>query len=337
MLTFMTEEARHDVLARYSKMFDEASDEQTLLQLLVSPTRQAVLIARAYNSKGGRLTSVADQDGDGTPEYAEVIGKVQEEAAARGIFKIVEKDENQVSLFDGDAGESGSAPEKMAETAETVPEAEAEKPVEPAEPEVKAPTLRFDEEGNIIFDDPDAETEDGGAEAPAAEETEPAKEEPAAPTEPDELPETPTEPEAEPIPAEAEEVKALAPEEEPEDDGLTETRRKPKVLLLIAFVLLAVPVTLALLALLLIPTFVSLALAGLLGCLGVIALTAAFGGGFAMFANILVVLGVALMLLALALLFLWIFVWFIGNVMVGLVSGVISLGRRWCYKEVQAE
>ena len=76
---------------------------------------------------------------------------------------------------------------------------------------------------------------------------------------------------------------------------------------------------------------------GALGCLGVVAVSAAFSGGFAVFANILVVLGMAAMLLALSLLFLWIFIWFVGSVMVGLVNGVVSLGRKWCYKEVQAE
>ena len=126
---------------------------------------------------------------------------------------------------------------------------------------------------------------------------------------------------------------------EPEAKSLVteEPERRAIVWALIGYVILAVPLTLAGLMILLVPTFASLALSGLFGVVGVIAVSAAFGGGFAMFANVLVVLGVALMLLALSLLFLWLFIWFIVSVMVSLVGGVIALGRKWCYKEVQAE
>ena len=42
LLTFMYEEDRQSALAMYAKLFDNARDEQSLLQFLVSPTRQAV-------------------------------------------------------------------------------------------------------------------------------------------------------------------------------------------------------------------------------------------------------------------------------------------------------
>ena len=41
-------------------------------------------------------------------------------------------------------------------------------------------------------------------------------------------------------------------------------------------------------------------------------------------------------LLALGLLALWIAVWLVGGAMVGLVRGLIHLGGKWCYKEVEA-
>ena len=41
-----------------------------------------------------------------------------------------------------------------------------------------------------------------------------------------------------------------------------------------------------------------------------------------------------IMILALGLLFLWLFIWFIGGPIVGLVRGVMALGGKWCYKEV---
>ena len=132
LLAFMTDEARRDVLDLYGKMFDEADEEQSLLQLLSSPTRQAVLIARAYSAKGGRLTSVADQDGDGTPEYVEVIDKIRKEALEQGIISEKEKPLDQISIFDDAAGENGAQPAEStgadaAENAEA-----AEKAEEPA-------------------------------------------------------------------------------------------------------------------------------------------------------------------------------------------------------------
>ena len=68
---------------------------------------------------------------------------------------------------------------------------------------------------------------------------------------------------------------------------------------------------------------------------GVQLVIAAFGG-FKILADFLLLFGSAVVLLALGLLFLWIFIWFVGSVMAGLVTGVIALGRSWCYKEVSA-
>ena len=45
-------------------------------------------------------------------------------------------------------------------------------------------------------------------------------------------------------------------------------------------------------------------------------------------------LGTALVVLALGLLFLWLFVWLIFGGMGGLIRGVVNLGRKWCYREV---
>ena len=56
--------------------------------------------------------------------------------------------------------------------------------------------------------------------------------------------------------------------------------------------------------------------------------------GFAVFADIMVLLGVALVLFAFGLLFLWTAIWFVGGVIVSLVHGVAALCDNWCYKEV---
>ena len=53
------------------------------------------------------------------------------------------------------------------------------------------------------------------------------------------------------------------------------------------------------------------------------------------FADILLVLGCALVALALGLLLAWTFVWFIGGAIPALIRGIFALGRKWCYKEVE--
>ena len=120
------------------------------------------------------------------------------------------------------------------------------------------------------------------------------------------------------------------------DDEEYEPVRKPRVFLLILYILLAVPVGLLGILLLIVPTLLFLVLAGLIITGGVMAVTSAFGSGIAVFADIMVIIGMAFILLALGLLALWIAVWLVGGVMVGLVRGLIHLGGKWCYKEVEA-
>ena len=114
-----------------------------------------------------------------------------------------------------------------------------------------------------------------------------------------------------------------------------ESRLRP--LLLILFILFAVPLTLLAVLLLLIPTLLSLVLAAASIVGGCAAVVIAFGsGGFSVFADLLIVLGCAIILLALGLLFLWLFIWFVSSVIGGLIRWVIQLGRSCCYKEVAA-
>ena len=142
-----------------------------------------------------------------------------------------------------------------------------------------------------------------------------------------------------------EEEPAPAAVYEPEEDGYeeeslfadeeTEPLRKPRVPLLILYILLAVPLTLVGVLVLLVPTLLFLALAASSVSVGATLLLAAFGG-FTILADFLLLFGTALVLLALGLLFLWIFIWFIGGAIAGMIAGVIRLGGRWCYKEVAA-
>ena len=321
LLTFMCEEDRHTALAMYNKMFDDAVDEQQLMELLASPTRQAVVIARTYNANE-RKHQLESPDREGPvemPPFMLAIDKLYQQVAPRPEEPEEEEEEepavvaDQFSLFEDDA--------HPIDDSEYVPfqiEAEAVSLEEPVE--------------ELPLDQAAEEAEEAAEEVSEETETEPASEAPAEQAQEDapafSAPESPA---AETViqPAEQDSWEPALPAE-PE-----ELRPKAKVGLLILYILIAVPVTLAGIVLLLIPTLLSLALA-----IGVIAggaavLVAAFSG-FPKLADILIVLGTALIVLALGLLLLWLFIWFVGGAIAGLVRGVIELGRKWCYKEVQA-
>ena len=109
LLTFMYEEDRQTALSLYEKMFNDAEDEQALIQHLMSPTRQAVVVARAYNAKTRKLqvqsqagSGEADVDSCEIPEFVQTINEVYNSAISRNIVLPAddEVDENQISFFD---------------------------------------------------------------------------------------------------------------------------------------------------------------------------------------------------------------------------------------------
>ena len=77
LLTFMYEEDRLHALELYEDIFDEVGDENAVLQMLVSPTRQAVNLARAYDAKERKY-----QDGSEPPAYEQVIEDLRVQAAS---------------------------------------------------------------------------------------------------------------------------------------------------------------------------------------------------------------------------------------------------------------
>lgn len=136
LLTFMYEEDRQTALAMYNRMFDEAESEQALLQYLVSPTRQAVILARAYNAKERKLqvhTQSRDeyeQSTDEIPDFVLAINKLQDEASALKIT-TPQVSEDQISLFDDS--------DAVTET-ESAPAPAAQENIKPAADEEKAGT-----------------------------------------------------------------------------------------------------------------------------------------------------------------------------------------------------
>lgn len=349
----MYEEDRQTALAMYNQLFDEVDDEQGLLQLLVSPTRQAVVIARSYNAKERKLQVHAQSreesetaDYGTAPEFIGVIDGILEEALSRQAPKTAEVSADQFSMFEDDF--FAPAPEAPSAEAEVQPEAPAaeaaveapaeaspaeaaETEAEAAEAEAPAPAAPVDEVDAFIADfsipaDQQEFAPEAGEQTAPAEAAEPAAEAAEAAES--------AEGDSAPIEIEEEDV------EEYDDDGYYdedyEPVRKPRVFLLILYILLAVPVGLLGILLLIVPTLLFLVLAGLIIAGGVMAVTSAFGSGIAVFADIMVIIGMAFILLALGLLALWIAVWLVGGAMVGLVRGLIHLGGKWCYKEVEA-
>ena len=324
LLTFMYEEDLQRALALYSQMFDEADDERALLQFFVSPTKQAVIVARAYNTNLGRLAvhpdeklKPEDKDNNGTPDYVQAIETVRRAAfAAQALIpRAVEEeeeeeerspavDENQMTLFEGedepapvteetesDADEPASAEAPAEESENDEPDYEEEPPLfRSSTPKIKG----IDKEKVAYF------TMNG--------------EEPLEARNPLENE----------LNAESFNIDTA---------GIKKPRRKAKVFLLILYILIAIPVTIAIIALLLVPAllFLGLSIASII-C-GIVVINATLTG-LHMFADILVVLGLALVLFALGLLFLWTSIWFVGGVIVSVVHGVAALCDKWCYEEV---
>lgn len=337
LLTFMYEEDRQTALAMYSKMFDDAADERDLVHYLISPTRQAVVIARTYNARVRKLqveSQSREQDGaeaEAAPDFVLAIDQLYRE-----YFPSQEENmqvlADQFSLFEEaqpvieDSGRYAPASEPVPQAVQpAVQEAAVQEAavqvlaeaVEEPEPAEAAPASTADAveevfetanaEASVQQDDVDSFLEDFSVPAELPSEDELYEEDHDDPEEP----------------------QALPYQDEPQ------TARKPRVFLLILFVLLAVPITLAGVVLLLIPTLLFLALAAACITAGAAVLVAAFSG-FQILADFLLLFGTAVVLLALGLLALWIFVWFIGGAIAGLISGVIGLGQSWCYKEVAA-
>ena len=96
LLTFMYEEDRTHELEMYAEIFDEVNNETAVLQLLVSPTRQAVNLARAYDARDRKF-----QDDGQEPAYQLVIDDIRRQAAMLMPAPVPTEDA-QLSLF-GDA------------------------------------------------------------------------------------------------------------------------------------------------------------------------------------------------------------------------------------------
>lgn len=337
LLTFMYDEDRQTALEMYGRMFDAARDEQSLLQFLVSPTRQAVVIARAYNARERKLqvdTRSRESEyyeEDGTPDFVLAIEELEKQALGQDIVSS-EVSADQFTLF-----ADGIHPtQNPAESGEAAKPAELEAPAEEAETEEVSASVEAQSEAEGLAETVKAEETEEESEADAVEaflsEFSIADE----PLASDSADEPAREPESlETAPAAPEKPQASKPRAPIEAEAVDLTEKKPIIPLLILYVIVAIPVVTLCVLLLLIPTLFFLALSVGAVTVGCMALSSAFGA-FTIFADVMVVLGTALLVLALGLLFLWLFVWFVGGAIAGFVNGIIKLCGKWCYKEVPA-
>ena len=360
LLTFMYDEDRQDALAMYARMFDAAPDEQTLIQFLVSPTRQAVVIARAYNARERKLqVNTTARDGrydeeEGTPDYVRAISALEDEALSRKII-MPEVPEDQFTLFadgihpvelgaDEEDGTADEAPvPAVDETAAPAPapedaEEKAEEPEETETVTVEAESVEL--EGEV--DDVDAFLSDfsiAGDELSEADSAD-ADEQPTEQTPVRVMPDASVkEPEfvfdaVDDLPRQTP-PRPKKPAASSSAPAVELTERRAIVPLLILYIIIAIPVVALCVLILLVPTLFFLAMSVCAVVVGCMALSSAFGA-FTIFADVMVVLGAALVVLALGLLFLWIFVWFVGGAIAGLINEIIKLGGKWCFKEVSA-
>ena len=303
LLTFMYEEDRETALRMYEDIFESCQDEQQLIHHLVSPTRQAVVLARAYNSKERMLhvdtrskkSDLYEEEDDQVPEFVLAIEKIGTEVQhLLQVKPALPVSDDQMSLFTSEAAVvSSDIPpvEKIIEegaepSAVESPEQETEEPV--------ALVVEQEEQNSV-----DAFLADYDNDTPVIYKEENLQEHVFY--------------------QDAANVRSV--------------RRERSVPLLILYYLVAIPICLVGFVLLLIPTLLSLALAFVFSVAGIAAVSCAFGS-FVIFADILVVLGAGLVLLALGLLFLWLFVWFIGGAIAGMINCAIKLGNKLCTKEV---
>ena len=343
LLTFMYDEDRQTVLAMYGRMFDETANEEGLLELLVSPTRQAVVLARSYDAKARKAQLEAQgedadfvSDPDNVPAFIFVIDKTAQQAAELGVVEAPVA-EGQFSIFD----EADELPGLIEESAGPAAEAKAEEESAKAE----APAAEEAEEAAPAVEDEAAEetaepAEESG-ERSSVDETADAVDAFLADfaIENGELVSVKAEEDEEaPVP-----VETAQPAEEPgelpaleETEKPAEYRLKTNILLLIVYIFLAIPVGIVGVAVLLLPTALFLALASGCGYVGVSAIGMSFGS-FAVIADTMAVFGAGLALVALALLFVWLFVWFLGGAIVGFIRALCRLGRKICCKEVAVQ
>ena len=347
LLTFMQDSDRETAISLYEKIFTDADNDEEVSSLLTSPTKQAVIIARTYNAKvRGKEQAFANAIYD---TYDDVMSEL-------GIDSNSEFEDAGSAAVEIDLPQTSAASKPVVEidlseasrNADLESEAEASAEVEPDASLQTSGTGPGSGDGNTFFftGDDIANSPDGisisvgDTTVSITGDTGSANWESGKEASSSIPPEAPNSGELQTSDSGLRSEAPNSGESRTADSGLqteaevpVQTERKVSPVALIFYIIFAVPITAALVMLLLIPVVFFLAFAAALFIAGGSALSTAFGS-FAVFADVMVVLGCALVILALGLLSLWISIWFVGGAIVGVINGVFKLGNKLCYREV---
>lgn len=303
------DQTRQALIAQMENMFDNAPDEERLIQEIGNPTKVAVALIRYADS--GKIT----------PAAAPVVAPAQ--AAPKRAPQPRPRAEQYRPM-------TAAAAQKPASSF-TFPEL----PEDPDEPETdEAPVL----DGQLSFDEQPAD-DDGYFEEQPAEDDGYYDEQPAEddgyydeqPAEDDGYyDEQPAEDDGyydEQSTEEYDEYDEYYDDYEPE--------YKTNVFLAILYTLGAIIVGVPVLAVLLVLDLAVLAIGAACGAAGVSLIMTAFIG-LPMVADMLILLGGGAAVLAIALVVVWLAVWLFIRMVIGWIKLLVRLGQRWCRKEIAA-
>ena len=300
------EQTRQALIAQMENMFDNAPDEERLIQEIGNPTKVAVALIRYADS--GKIT----------PAAAPVVAPAQ--AQPRRTPQPRPRAEQYRPM-------TAAAAQRPAPSF-TFPDL----PEEPNEPETdEAPVL----DGQLSFDEQPA-GDDGYYDEQPADDDGYYDEQPAdddgyydeQPTDDGYYDEQPAEDDGYYDEQPAEEY-----DEEYYDNY--EPEYKTNVFLAILYTLGAIIIGVPVFAVLLVLDLAVLAIGAACGAAGVGLIMTAFIG-LPMVADMLILLGGGAAVLAIALVVVWLAVWLFIRLVIGWVRLLVRLGQRWCRKEIAA-
>lgn len=293
------DQTRQALIAQMENMFDNAPDEERLIQEIGNPTKVAVALIRYADS--GKIT----------PAAAPVVAPAQ--AQPRRTPQPRPRAEQYRPM-------TAAAAQRPAPSF-TFPDL----PEEPDEPETdEAPVL----DGQLSFDEQPADDDGYYDEQPADNDgyydEQPAEDDgyyDEQPADDDYYDEQPAEEYGEEY------------DEEYYDDY--EPEYKTNVFLAILYTLGAIIIGVPVFAVLLVLDLAVLAIGAVCGAAGVSLIMTAFIG-LPVVADMLILLGGGAAVIAIALVVIWLAVWLFIRMVIGWVRLLVRLGHRWCRKEIAA-
>lgn len=294
------DQTRQALIAQMENMFDNAPDEERLIQEIGNPTKVAVALIRYADS--GKIT----------PAAAPVVAPAQ--AQPRRTPQPRPRAEQYRPM-------TAAAAQRPAPSF-TFPDL----PEEPDEPETdEAPVL----DGQLSFDEQPAD-DDGYYDEQPAEDDGYYDEQPAA--DDGYYDEQPAEDDGYYDEQPGEEYGEEYDEEYYDD---YEPEYKTNVFLAILYTLGAIIIGVPVFAVLLVLDLAVLAIGAVCGAAGVSLIMTAFIG-LPVVADMLILLGGGAAVIAVALVVIWLAVWLFIRMVIGWVRLLVRLGHRWCRKEIAA-